>query len=141
MVCTDHLAEYGRGVNELQKTTTKKSRDRTLCSAFPDTDFTGWAGKISLSGDNSARGTVTVAFRSSDSDMSVKMHSQEIAQSSPLYQIIFNMKDGAYVVFSGSFVRRDGCIHERSITELGSMDEPEFNFVLTDVAATPPTIR
>ena len=138
-----YRVEYERGINELQRaaarTTARISRDRTLCT-FPDPYFAGWLGKIDLS--EVAYLGVTVTFGGGGSNISVEMHSQQITPSSPLYQTIYDMKDGAYVIFSGSFVRRkDGCIHEQSITETGSMRKPEFAFVLTEIAVAPPIVR
>ena len=59
-----------------------------------------------------------------------------ITQSNPLFKVLANLKEGDQVSFDAVFLPHpDGPrgIWENSLTEQGSMDEPEFNVRFTDI--------
>ena len=58
-----------------------------------------------------------------------------IAKDSILYNKAASLSVGNMIKFNGYFLlSNDGAVAEQSVSEYGSMNEPEFTFMFTDVS-------
>lgn len=137
-------ARYVAAANEFQKSTIRRERQAAIAAIFPSRYVSGWIGQIAtmqttsdgrgilslklLRGANISVETMNNGFSDIGSDTL-------IPAGSPLYDQVSRLAVGDEVVFSGTFAasNRD-YIEEISVTEEGSMTEPDFIFTFASVS-------
>ena len=141
-----YKSQYQSALNELQKTDLRKKRDTDI-SLFTarDLSVSKWVGTISGIGtetDGKAYFTMlltqsNIAVKTFNNSSSDSKYKTMVLPSSPLYNSIFNLKNGDEVVFSGNFVRDEQAgILEISLTEVGKMKQPEFLMIFSSIEKT-----
>ena len=138
-----HLQQYKDAQNELQESTARKNRGKSLGSLGMGYSVKDWVGTISsmvttTEGDAgidiSVNKSITIStWNNSLSDIA---DGTLIKSESPLYQKIINLKKGQKVKFSGKLVKSDGMdfYKETSLTIDGSMRSPDFLIIFTDIS-------
>lgn len=135
--------EYNEAPNELKKSAVRRNRKSKIKKVLKGKKaIKNWVGVISelgTTGDGNAYLTVKIP----ESDASIQTWNNEfsdissntlIGPRSSLYEAVSDLSTGQKVRFSGTF--RSGrldFVHEASLSEYGSMDEPEFIFKFTSV--------
>lgn len=128
-------AAYDRADNDLQKSALKAERAQQLRAALRGTlAFQDWAGKLSyMSTDRDGSAYVkielaeNVSIHTSRGNVISKEGSALLRPGSELYQRFSTMKVGDAVRVSGEFVPdAEFFVHETSLTERGSMSDPDF---------------
>lgn len=132
-VVAQHRAQGLSGDSEIKVKRALEQRGRALCDVMGDRAFSAWRGKVSdinSSGDKAGLmidvgddveiGTWNNGF----SDIGDKTL---IAKSSSLYDAVAGLDVGDVVEVSGTFIAdSDSCVRETSITDIGSLDTPDF---------------
>lgn len=136
---------YTAAPHELAKTQIRAARAQQLCATiFPrdaSLSVTGWVGiieKITSTGNGAGGLSVRISR-----DMHVRTHVEGVGDigyatliqpKTVLYEKLMAARNNQPVQFSGNFFKgsRD-CIREASLTENGSMTEPEFIFKFSDI--------
>jgi len=137
------ISQYDAAPNELKKSALRTDRAAQIKAALGEnTKVSNWVGiltEMSTTGDGMA--AIEVALASSkavlktwNNDVSDTFSGTLIAQDSPLYKALAEFNEGQLIDFSGEFITGDpDFIREASLTERGSMTEPEFIFRFTDI--------
>jgi len=141
------VTAYRAGTNEIQRSVAFNSCNDSRSQFAANSPIRGWLGTVeSISTD---QGADVVSFRIATSidgfditygtlsnRMSDARHGSLITQSSPLFGVLANLQVGDKVAFDGEFLGdpagKTGT-WESSMTERGSMEEPEFNVRFTKV--------
>ena len=136
---------YAEAPNDIARVGMRKSRRDAICAAIGYTRVTGWLGTIKEIGTSlNDQGTLTVALPEkgvlgtwsgifSDGD-----NRTLIPKNSQLFRALAAMRVGTLIRFDGSFLASErDCVKERSVTEAGSMSDPDFVFQFTHVEAIP----
>ena len=141
-ICIKYDSEYRRGANELQKSATRTNRRREL-QQLGLRSVNNWIGTLSSFGTNrDGKAYITINM---DDNVSVKTWNNAlsdnedntlIAQDSSLYRNLSNMRTGARVRFSGSFLTGDDrdFFKVSNFTETFAMSTPEFLMRFTAVS-------
>jgi hypothetical protein len=125
---------YRAAANDMAKGGARVARKAAICHSLTQLAVTNWVGKIyTLSSNSDGNGVVEIVI---GPDVYVKTWNNALSDigdhtlipaQSPLFQVLSAMKTGDTVKFSGTFLRGDAdCIKEPSLTQDGSMTEPEF---------------
>lgn len=136
-------SSYKMAPNELKKSAVRADRRAALEAALGDErTFENWTGTLKSMGTNSD-GKAHVSIQSAKGEFFVKTWNNSLSdagdntlidQSSPLFVTIAELSKGDRVVFSGEFLpSKQDWIRESSMTEAGSVEEPEFVARITDV--------
>jgi hypothetical protein len=136
-------SRYEDAPNEFQKSTIRKERARELARIVPDHSAVDWIGTVSRlqttsEGDGvlilKAYGNTWITIGTWNNSLSDLRSGTLIPASSPLYEQAANLFVGQIVKFSGRFGSSGlDFLQESSLTEAGSMNEPEFIFTFTSV--------
>lgn len=129
--------------NEMQKGGVKADRTDALCSLLKNKSVKNWVGKVYTVDSNSdGKGVLTIQLTR---DISVKTWNNALSDISdntlltprtPIFNAASNLKKGDYVTFSGRFISdTESCIRESSLGLSGGLEEPEFIFKFSDIAA------
>lgn len=141
------VTDYHAGTNEIQRSLAFNSCSESRTKFAAHSPIRGWLGTIErISTD---QGADVVSFRISTSidgfditygtvsnRMSDARYGSLITQTHPLFGVLANLHEGDPVAFDGEFLGDPaGKIGawEASMTERGSMEEPEFNIRFTKV--------
>ena len=135
---------FNNGTNDFVKGSTRVNRAKALCK-MNIFSVKNWKGTISnLSSNSSGLGVVAIQIASgitlttnnnSFSD-SISTVQTLIHPNDPLYSVISSLSQGQEVKFSGMFLHDDDdCFNEQSLTQEGSMTEPEFTFKFTNITS------
>lgn len=135
---------YRKAENQLKKSAIRTDRKKALQAALPNLTVKNWIGtlaKTATTSDGKAyitvklQGAKATAVKTWNNALSDTTAGTLIGQDSPLYKTISDMKNGQLVTFSGTFLTDDkDYLLEPSLTEAGSMTQPEFIFKFTDIA-------
>lgn len=135
--------EYDGAQNEFQKSAIRRQRAEALARIFPNRAAIEWIGTISSMQTTSdgqgilavkLLGDKAITIRTSSTGLSDAFTGTLIPAGSPLYDEISRLSVGQNVVFSGTFGLGElDYLNESSITEAGSMNEPEFIFRFASV--------
>lgn len=138
---------YGEAVNEFQKSAVRRSRAQAFASMLPSRLVENWVGRISSMETNSDGNGVLSVDLPGGSRIKVGTWNNALSDieddtliphGSPLYNQIANLADGDVVFFSGRFAPSGlDYVKESSVTEAGSMAEPEFIFTFVSVGRQP----
>jgi hypothetical protein len=143
---SDFISQYNAAPNDLKKSAVRVARKQKLQQLLTTLQFDGWIGELTDMGttsDGSAYVNVQlegtsikiVTWNNGVSDVTDKTL---IPVNSPLFNAISDLKVGVRVKVSGQFVSGDqDYIGEQSLTENGSMTEPEFTVHFTQVEKVP----
>lgn len=137
-------AAYDSGSNDMAKGAARPARARSICNAATGVQASEWRGTVeTLSSNNEGKGVLTVRLsphatvsttNNALSD-SMGMHTL-IDPSSDVFRAATALHEGQAVIFSGSFAQNDkDCFEEMSMTQEGSMHDPEFLFAFSSVKA------
>jgi hypothetical protein len=133
---------YRAAPNELKKSALRTERRNALEKALPSTQVVGWVGTLE-SMQTTSDGKAYISIRLYGSTVRVKTYNNGpsdlfertlIGQGTPLYNTVAALSTGDLVSFTGEFLSGKDFIREASVTEEGSMTEPEFIFRFTSVA-------
>lgn len=125
---------FKAGSNDMAKGAARPRRARELCSSRSTYDVSDWTGTVSeLSSNGSGKGVLSVdlgsgaSVHTNNNDISEMIHRTLIPPDSDLYQSVVQLHVGSKVIFSGMlFKGQDDCFEETSLTQEGSMTQPEF---------------
>lgn len=130
---------YEDAATDLQQAKVLRDRNRDLLA---DGEVSNWVGVLEdVSANNEGKAVVSVQI---SDDIHVKTWNNAfsdladntlIPESSPVYDALLAMEPGQQVVFSGSFVSKDGgTVYPTNITDVFSAATPEFLFKFSAVA-------
>ena len=133
---TQFYKPYRDAPNELKKSVLRTKRKGEIQSVLgTSAEFTDWVATIAdLSTNSDGNGILSVKLEGSgvqlktwNNALSDILDNTLIAQSSPLFNAIAEMEEGARVKVSGAWISSDeDHIKESSMSEYGSMTDPEF---------------
>ena len=139
---TSFIGQYNAAPNELKKSAVRVARKQKLQEVISSLQFDGWVGELTDMGTVSDGGAY-IAVKLAGSQISVQTWNNGVSDindktlipvNTPLFNAISDLKKGSQVKISGQFVTSDqDFIGEQSLTENGSMTEPEFTVHFTKV--------
>jgi hypothetical protein len=136
--------DYKAAPNELKKSAVRTARGKKIEAALRGSrSATGWVGTLKKMETNSD-GKAIVAIQLHGSEVAVKTWNNAlsdvgdhtlIAHDSALFRAIAEMSEGDGVSFTATFASSDKVdfVKECSMTESGSMRDPEFICVFKDI--------
>jgi len=138
-----YFSPYRSAPNELKKSTLRTQRSGAIKKALGNSKaVSGWVGTLKKMSTNS-EGKAFIEIKLDGSDVMVQcwnnglsdiMDKTLIEQGSKMFTAIADLSKGDKVVFSGTFVKGDkDWVGEQSMTESGSMTDPEFTFRFSSV--------
>jgi hypothetical protein len=139
-IIEDTKNEYESAENELKKSVIRTKRKKLLKQHFSNgKNVSNWLGNLSdmqTNSDGDAYISIKITIGSTDMYLQTWNNSFSdifdntlIKQNSELFNKISNLQEGELVRFSGRFLNGDAdYINEQSLTENGSMTQPEFTF-------------
>lgn len=135
--------EYENGQNDFQKGAARPRRASRICSLIKDPNISNWSGVVEeLSSNSSGYGVlkirisphITIGTTNNSFSDSIGSQKTLIYPSDPVFSQVSNLSVGQKIVFSGIFsMSNDDCIAETSITQSGSMEDPDFEMKFTEV--------
>ena len=135
--------DYASGPNDMAKGASRPRRARALCQALPGQVAVDWIGTVeTLSSTSEGKGVLTIRLGShvtvgtsnnSLSDSLTSMHTL-IEPDSEVFAVASSLRIGQPVRFSGPFATSNtDCLEEGSLTQQGSMTDPEFRILFAEV--------
>jgi len=136
-------SEYNNGSNDMAKGAARVHRRDRLCELLHSMVVRGWTGTIAnLSSSSSGKGVLVVSIGpqikigTTNNDLSDSLDNTLLNPSSGVFGQVVSLTQEQRILFSGSFLPGDtDCVQETSLTQEGSMTDPEFLFHFTDVKA------
>jgi len=132
---TSFISQYQSAPNELKKSAVRFSRKQKLQELLTSLDFNGWVGRIDKMGTTS-KGNAYISVTLDGTSIVTETYNNELSDigdntlipiNSELFNKVSDLKSGDQVKVSGHFLTEEqDFIKENSITEDGSMTEPEF---------------
>jgi hypothetical protein len=125
---------YKSAPNEFRKSTLRRERATDLARILTDRCANRWVGMVRwIHTEGQGNGSIAIdplEFQHGALSVGMLNSSVKIVPGSPLYQKISELVVGARVVFTGIFETGSGLdyLRETSLTENGSMTDPEFDF-------------
>ncbi len=141
---TSLISEYNAAPNELKKSAVRQKRKKAIKQALNSNyKIVNWVGTLKDMATTSERNAY-VSIQPVGCNFRVQTWNNEISdvlstktlipESSPLYKKVAELSEGDKVTFSGSFVSGDDdFVGEQSMTEDGSMTDPEFTVVFNNI--------
>jgi len=137
--------EYERGGNDMVKGAARAHRSQAVCNGFSSPFVTGWRGTVeTLSSTSGGMGVLSVrvsphlTLSTTNNKFSEDLSNIKtlIYPNEAIYSQVSNLQNGESVVFSGQFVSNDedDCFAEQSLTQSGSMEDPEYTFRFTSIS-------
>ena len=113
--------------NELKKSPVKKARNSLFEEIKFNRKVTNWIGKLDrMSTSSSGNASINIKLIGSRAEVHTL---GDIELNSDLFNDIASLSEGDTIVISGSFIREySEYLYESSVTESGSMSNPEFYF-------------
>lgn len=138
-VIADGRQEWRAAPNEIQREPLPAARATALC-ALPTT-VTGWQGRVGHVGRYLGSRSISLSLTITGSDVTLRTEGDlqdlntKIQPSTPLFDAVSQLGEGARVTFSGEFIPDAKTRHhETSLTNYGLMTAPTFLFRFTAVA-------
>jgi len=126
--------KYGRAANDLQKSAVRTERAKELAIKMQDRRFQGWVGEIYRMTTNSNRDAI-VSILIGKPNIRLENVAHPVKHGSELYLLLASCNKGDVVWFDGDFVfSKEDFLKENSLTENGSMMEPEFEIRFTRIS-------
>jgi hypothetical protein len=122
--------------NDIQREPMPNARNMALCDVPTSvSEWTGHVGGIGTYPSDEAFLSVVlvsnVTLRTEGDDQNA---GSKIQRGTQLFNVVSNLAAGQSVTFSGRFIKGDKtCLLETSFTDNGSMTDPEFEFIFTNV--------
>jgi len=140
---TSIMADYEKASNELKKSAVRKTRRQKIRAALKEKrKVVNWVGTLKDMSTTSERNAY-VSIQPEGSNFFIQTWNNEVSdfmdktlipESSTLYNAVADLDKGNKVIFSGSFVQSDDdFVGEQSMTEQGSMLDPEFSFRFSEI--------
>jgi hypothetical protein len=134
---TSFISLYNGADTEVRKTDVRFQRRQAIASCFSGLglEFDGWVGQVKdLRTESDGEAYVSIRLRGTDVEIKTWNNSLSdtgdhtmIRRSDALYTSLRDIKEGDEVTVAGSFIEADkDYIKEASLTEEGSMTDPEF---------------
>ncbi len=142
-VVSSYEPQYKAAANELQKSALRTKRKSDLEKSKISKEVSGWVGVLSdMETTSDGKAVITVKMQNSpvtlttmNNGFSDSGHGTLISHGSELYDKVSQLAEGDFVIFSGSlFLDDKDYFRELSMTEEGSMTEPEFLFKFAEVS-------
>jgi len=140
-------ARYQHAPNEFQKSDIRGERGQFLAGTLPDRSAQDWVGQIAFMETTSGGdGILSVKLPGGDRIRVETLNNNFlglgmgtlIPHGSALYDQVAKLAVGTTVIFSGIFGPGDrDYLEEMSMTEEGSMTDPEFLFKFTNISPKP----
>lgn len=137
---------YSNAANEMLEGKVRVDRKQKLCKLLNRGRVDGWIGTIHELG-SSSEGKGTLAIEIDNEGIRIKTWSNDFSDivdnsminpNSTLFEMVSHMREGDRVMFSGGFYQsKEDCFREVSITQQGSVMDPEFLFRFSAVKAIP----
>lgn len=128
--------------NDFQKRLPLTKRDKDICKLLDSKQIKNWTGEVKTL-DTNGDGLGVLGIEIGD-EITVSTNNNAfsdyedhtlIKTSSPLFDTMSSLEEGARVTFSGSFIRdSESCILEQSLTDEGSTQTPTFTFKFSKIA-------
>jgi hypothetical protein len=124
--------------NEIQQEPMRAARNTAVCSV--PRSVTGWIGTVSYVGTyiGGKDGSINIQI---DPKVTLRTegdlanHGTKIHRGTELFDQISGLAKGQRVIFSGKFTKGEQtCLNETSLTDSGSVTDPEYEFAFTDIA-------
>jgi hypothetical protein len=140
-VVSDTRSEYNNGSNDMVKGAARVHRRERLCQLVQSVVVRGWTGTIvKLSSSSRGNGVLSVSIGpqitigTTNNELSDSFDHTLLSPLSNVFRQVVSLSQEQRILFSGSFLPGDtDCVHETSLTQEGSMTDPEFLFHFTDV--------
>lgn len=141
-IIQQYVQMFNSASNDFVKGTTRVNRAKDLCkmNIFSVHD---WEGTISnLSSNSSGFGVISIqvapeiTLSTNNNSLSDSLSTVQtlISPNDSLYSTMSSLSQGQTVKFSGMFLHDSvDCFKEQSLTQEGSMTEPEFTFKFTNI--------
>ena len=137
-------SEYESAPNELKKSSIRTKRGKLIQAALKNTrNILGWVGTISDMQTNSDGKAIlavqlegaNITLKTWNNGLSDAFDNTLIPQGSKLYSTVAELSKGVHVIINGSFLDSDKSdyVKESSMTENGSMTDPEFIFRFSSI--------
>jgi hypothetical protein len=136
--------EFRNGANDMAKGASRVHRAQALCDVLNNNLYVdNWWGTVAkLSSNNEGKGVLALAI---GPDITLKTWNNSLSDmddhtlldpASSLYSQAVTLEKDQRVTFSGNFIRNTAakdCVNEASLTQSGSMTDPEFVFRFSDL--------
>ncbi|MFN8972106.1 MAG: hypothetical protein ACK5VZ_03400 [Alphaproteobacteria bacterium] len=141
-IINEARAAYSSAPNEMLKGKVRVDRKQKLCKLLTRGRVDNWIGTIAeLESSSEGKGVLAVEIEGEDiliktwnNDFSDIGDRSMINPNSPLFASVSAMSEGDRIIFSVVFYQsREDCLNEGSLTQQGSVLEPEFIFKFSDV--------
>lgn len=140
-IVDDFAEKYRAAPNDLAKGALRPQRAKAVCDLLRDETVRDWVGTVQLlSSNNEGKGVLDVSisrranvttWNNSLSDMSSQTL---ITPGTPLHDAALQLTKGQTVIFSGTFITGEkDCFREGSLTQSGSMTDPDWIFRFTAI--------
>lgn len=134
---------YREAPNELKKSALRTQRKQVISNLLSNRKVSGWIGTLEDMQTNSEgkafieiklEGAKSITIKTWNNLLSDVFDNTLIENGTELYNAISNLTEGDLIIFNGTFISDDSdYIKEASITERGSMTDPEFIMKFTNV--------
>jgi len=137
----DYLEAEKTGANEAALSQLRYNRKQSLSSIMNNGQIAGWTGLVKqITTDSDGTGHLSVRLScGSELGSQVELFSKQgIPQGTAVYSALIGLKPDSKIVLSGAFEILPGedaidYIDEKSLTERGSMTNPEFGFAFKSI--------
>lgn len=143
-IISDSSSRYDSANNDFQKGAERVKRAKAICNSLPSRSAKNWIGTVEdLSSTSDGYGVlsirisdhITVSTNNNKFSDSLGTMKTLVMPDSPVFQKMASLSKGQTVMFSGVFApAQNDCLEELSITQSGSMSDPEFEMKFTDVS-------
>ncbi|HJU20473.1 MAG TPA: peptidoglycan-binding protein [Stellaceae bacterium] len=135
--------KYEAASNDMAKGGVRAWRKEAICRTLSSLEVMDWKGTIyNLSSNSDGKGVVEISIapdiyvETMNNAFSDIPYHTLIDPGSDVFQKLSAMRKGDEVIFSGEFPSSDvDCTAEASVTQAGSMTEPEFLFRFSSISA------
>jgi len=140
-VISQYAQEFDRAQNELQESVSRRNRRNAIAALNMGFYIENWVGTIDNLGTNT-EGKAYIKIRLSpnlnvntmNNAFSDMFHNTLIEMDSELYQVLYNLRKGQRVTFSGQLFRSDDDFYyETSVTIRGAMKDSDFLLRFTNI--------
>jgi hypothetical protein len=140
-IVQDANRRWNDAPNDIQRESMPNARNKALCN-IPMT-VSEWTGRVDSIGTYLASDQVSFSVSpvpniTLRTEGDLQNAGSKIQRGTSLFDAVSQLRSGQSVTFSGHFIKGDGtCLNETSLTNNGSMTDPEFEFIFTNVRPSP----
>jgi hypothetical protein len=132
----DFAAKYRSAANEMAQGALRVQRASAICSLFQSPTVKDWVGTVqTLSSNNEGKGVLNVSMnkianaKTWNNALSDIGSETLIQPGTPLHDAALQLARNDTIIFSGTFLKDDkDCFKESSLTQRGSMTDPDWIF-------------